>query len=205
MSGMPMIAEVWKTALPEIRENVSGRAAWSALNAATAVAYEDGVLVLGLPHKDNELASHLGLPASRKAIEDAVGKELNEPVRLRIIAGVGPEDWVAAKQSDQVKRRMQEQALERARAELAGRSSWEGLYEQLSRKFAEMTNRSLPQSKARFFIEAVDIVSNALRETPVDDDMAERNFARCIERIAQYSEVPSTLVATRVLEKAFER
>ena len=31
------------------------------------------------------------------------------------------------------------------------------------------------------------------------DDLAERNFARCVERVAQYADVPSTLVASHVL------
>lgn len=202
---MPDIAAVWKTALPEIRDAVTGVGVWTALNACTAIAVEDGVLVLGLPYSENELAGHLKLPAARKAIEDVIGRELGTKVSVRIIPGTDTEDWVSQKEGDVVKRRLAEQALDRAKAEMNSRSSWEGLYEKLSRKFAETPNRSLPQNRARFFLEAVDIVSDALIETPITDDMAERNFARCIERIAQYCEIPSALVATKVLEKAFQR
>jgi hypothetical protein len=202
---MPEIAAVWKTALPEIRDSVTGVGVWTALNACTAIVLEDGVLVIGLPYSENELAGHLRLPAARKAIEDVVGRELGTAVSVRVIQGTQPEDWAAAKEADAVKRRLAEQALDRAKAEMSSRSSWEGLYEKLSRKFAETPNRSLPQNRARFFLEAVEIVSDALIETPITDDMAERNFARCIERIAQYCEIPSALVATKVLEKAFQR
>jgi hypothetical protein len=202
---MPDIAAVWKTALPEIRDAVTGVGVWTALNACTAIAVEDGVLVLGLPYSENELAGHLKLPAARKAIEDVIGRELGTKVSVRIIPGTATEDWVSQKEGDVVKRRLAEQALDRAKAEMNSRSSWEGLYEKLSRKFAETPNRSLPQNRARFFLEAVDIVSDALIETPITDDMSERNFARCIERIAQYCEIPSALVATKVLERAFQR
>ena len=200
---MTDIADVWRSSLPAIRDSVTGVGVWTALNACRPIAVEDGVLVLGLPGSESELAGHLRLPAARKAIEDVIAKELRHPIAVRVIQGTETEDWEAAKESDSVKRKLAEQANERARAELQARSSWEGLYDKLSRKFAETPNRSLPQNRARFFLEAVDIVSAALIETPITDDLAERNFARCIERIAQYCEIPSALVATKVLEKAF--
>jgi hypothetical protein len=202
---MPDLAALWSAALPEIRDTVTGVGVWTALNACRPIAIEDGVLVLGLPERENELAGHLKLPAARKAIEDVVARELGSSVHVRIIQGTEAEDWAAAKEGDAVKRKLAEQAMERARAELNSRSSWEGLYDKLSRKFAETPNRSLPQNRARFFLDAVDIVAAALIETPITDDLAERNFARCIERIAQYSEIPSALVATKVLEKAFQQ
>ena len=52
------------------------------------------------------------------------------------------------------RRRMQEAEMAKARQELQAKSTWEGVYEQLSRRFSAMTNRSLPQNKARFYAEA---------------------------------------------------
>lgn len=203
--SVPEIALVWSKALPEIRDRVTGVGVWAALNACSPIVLEDGVLVLGLPHRENELAGHLKLPAARKAIEDAIGRAVSARVSVRVIEGETAEDWEHAKERDAVKRRVQEQSLNRARAELDSKSSWEGLHEKLSRRFAETPHRSLPQNRARFYMDAVDLVAEALIETPIGDDLAERNFARCIERIAQYCEIPSAIVAARVLEKAFER
>ena len=205
MSGMPDLAESWKKALPEIRDAVTGVAVWNALNSATVVAFEDGVLIIGIPHQQHELTGHLNLPATKKAIEDVMGREMETQLNVRVIQGTALEDWNTIKEGDRIKRMLQERALNKARAELSAGQSWEGLYEKLSRRFGEMENRSLPQNRARFFIEAVDIVADALIEKPVTDDMDERNFARCIERIAQYTEIPGALVAARVLEKAFDR
>lgn len=202
---MPDLVETWKSALPQIRDTVTGVGVWNALNAATVIALEEGTLILGLPHKDHELGGHLNLPASRKAIQDVMGAALGTQLAVRVIQGNTPEDWAAIKEGDRIKRQLQERALDKARAELSAGQSWEGLYEKLSRKFAEMENRSLPQTRARFYLEAIDILADALIEKPVTDDMDERNFARCLERISQYSEVPSALVAARVLEKAFDR
>ena len=201
---MTEIGDLWLEALPEIRDSVTGVSVWTALNACTAVALEDGTLVLGLPHTENELSGHLRQPATRKAIEDSVSRRLDGPVTVRVIEGDTAEDWENAKERDAVKRRLAVKAMDRARAEVTAREGWQGLYEVLSRKFAATPNRSLPQNRARFFMEAVGLLADALIETPLDDDLAERNFARCIERVAQYSDVPSVIVATRVLEQAFE-
>ncbi|MBI3721793.1 MAG: hypothetical protein HY248_04495 [Fimbriimonas ginsengisoli] len=36
------------------------------------------------------------------------------------------------------------------------------------------------------------------------DDVGERNFARCLERVAQYVDMPSAAVAIEVLRRAGE-
>ena len=201
---MPELAEVWAEVLPDLRKGVTGVGVWAALNGARPITVEDGTLILGLPSQENELAGHLRLAQTRKLIETEVGRHFEQALNLRVIEGTTAEDWATEKIRDAEKRRLQVQSLERARAQVQAGTSWEGVYEQLSRKFAETPNRSLPQNRAKFFMEAVEIVAAAVRETPVTDDLAERNYARCLERVSQYSDVPSTLVAVKVLEKTFE-
>jgi len=87
---------------------------------------------------------------------------------------------------------------------MAAKSSWETVYEQLSRRYAAVSNKTLPQNRARFYEEAVELIAQARKEQTNFDDMGERNFARCLERVAQYSEVPSTLVAAEILRRVGE-
>lgn len=200
---MSDLAAVWSELLPDIKRNVTGVGVWTALNACRPVTVEDGTVIIGLPSGETELAGHLRLAQTRRAIEDALAKGLGQPVTLRVIDGTSEQDWEIEKKRDAEKRRLQEVALARHRAELAAGVSWEGVYEQISRKFAATPNRSLPQNRAKFFLEAVDIIVEALLEAPITDEMAERNYARCLERVAQYTELPSVLVALKVLEKSF--
>lgn len=201
---MPDVQQIWKEALPEIMRSVTGVGVWTAVKAIVPVTEEDGTVVLGIPHTDSELIGHLKLAQPRSAIETTLSRLFERKVEMLVINGVTAHDWETEKQRAHERRRLQEQALERQKAEILAGRSWESIYEQLTRKFAATPNRSLPQNRARYFTEAVEIVSSALRETPVTDDLAERNFARCLERIAQYSELPSTYVALVVLEKTFE-
>jgi hypothetical protein len=201
---MPELVEVWTQALPTIRNNLTGVGVWTALNLAKPITIEENTLVLGLPHSEMELSGHLKMAATKRMVEVTVGQILQRQINLRVIDGTDFSDWEVEKRRDAEKKRLTEQSMAKLRAELSSRSNWETLYEQLSRKFAAVTNKSLPQNKARFFEEAVSLLAEAREAQKEWDDLGERNFARCIERLAQYSEVPSTIVASMVLQKAGE-
>ncbi len=197
-------AEIWKKALPAIMQGVTGRGVWAALNAVRPIAFEEDLLVVGIPHSDSELAGHLRLPATKRMMEISVSQILGKATAVRLIDGVREADYELAKRRDLERRRLQDAEMTKMRAEMAAKTSWETVYEQLSRRFAAVSNKSLPQNRARFFEEAVALVADARKDQANFDDLGERNFARCIERLAQYAEVPSTLVAVQVLQKAGE-
>lgn len=181
--------------MPQIKNVVTGVGLWTALNQSKAIAYENQQFVLGVPHETSDLAGHLRMQSTRTLIERAMSEKFGETVTLRVIEGVLVADWEIVKKKDEEARRLQEAALQKVRAEVAARSSWEGIYEQLSRIWAGMGNKSLPQNRAKFLNEALAHLHEALKDHPVQDDLNERNFARCIERVAQYTEVPSAMVA----------
>lgn len=201
---MADLAAVWQQALPKVREGVTGVGVWTALNSAGPVALEDGIFVLGAPRGQSELAGHLRIPSTHRLLEQHVGTALGMPVRVRVIDGLTPDDWELVKRRDTERRRMQEAEMVKLRTELDSKTSWDGVYEQLARRYAAIQNKSLPQNRARFFDEACAIVAKARQDQTTYDDLAERNFARCIERVAQYCDVGSTLVAQEILKRSNE-
>ena len=197
------VAAVWKDALPKIRESVSGVGVWAALNAAIPIAYESGEFVIGLPPEESQLAGHLRVAQTRRTLDTLVSRALESQASVRIISGTSERDWEMEKRRDDERRRLQEAALNRERARQKSTSSWEDLYVQLGRSFSQIQNRTLPQNRAQYLIDSTNLLAAALAETPVTDDASERSYARCIERVAQHADVPSTFVAMRVLDKAF--
>lgn len=187
-----------------MRQGVTGVGVWAALNAVKPLAVENGFLVLGLDAETFELAGHLRIPSTKKLIEAEMGRRLGEAVHLRVIEGTTLEHWERNKKRDDEARRMQDAALQKQREELSSRTNWESVYESLSRRYAAVSNKSIPMNRARFFEEAISILAEARVNQVNHDDLSERNFARCIERVAQYSEVASTLVAHYVLKAAGE-
>ncbi len=201
---MTDVVEIWKQALPPVLQGVTGRGVWTALNAVRPVVLEDGVLVLGLGFREGELAGHLRLPALSRLMESTVSTVIGSPTRVRVIDGSTVEDWEVVKRRDAERRRIHEAEMQKQRTELKAKSSWDTVYEQLSRRWAAVSNKSLPQNRARFFEEAVEIIAEARKNQGEYDELGERNFARCLERLSQYSELPSTLVAMTILQRAGE-
>lgn len=201
---MAEVAEIWNELLPSIKEGVTGVGVWTALNLAQPVMLEENYIVLGLPHEAGELAGHLKMSATKRLIETSFSQRVGRPVTLRVIEGTDPADWELEKRRDAEKARLNEQAMAKMRAQMQAKSDWESIYEQLSRKYAAVSNKSLPQNRARFVEEAIDMIAEARRNQANYDDLGERNFARCLERLAQYSELPSTFVAVQVLQRAGE-
>ncbi|HJP82069.1 MAG TPA: hypothetical protein VJ835_01065 [Fimbriimonadaceae bacterium] len=201
---MAEVTEIWGKVLPTVKQGVTGVGVWTALNSAKPIIFEDSMFVVGVPHEESELAGHLKLASTKRLIEQTLSAEVGSPVQFRIIEGTTLGDWDVEKRRDAEKKRLNEQAMTKLRAELQARSSWDQVYEQLSRKYAAVANKSLPQNRARFFEEGVELVVQARKDQTNFDEMQERNFARCLERLAQYSEVPSALVAKEVLLRAGE-
>lgn len=204
MPAVPEIVEIWKVALPTVRNGVTGVGVWAALNAAIPLTVENGQFVVGLEYSDQELAGHLRLPQTRTLIEQTVSKLWGSEIALRVIDGPTLAEWETTKRRDEEGRRLQDQAMARAKSQVEARSNWETVYEQLGRVFAATANKSMPQNRARFYNEALDIVVVARKNQPFNDELSERNFARCIERVGQYADVPSAIVAMHVLERLGE-
>ena len=201
---MSQVVELWEKIVPKVREGVTGIGVWTALKTCVPVALEDGYLVLGVPSGASELGGHLRMPQTSRLIETLASQEGGSALRLRVIDGTTAQDWEVTKRRDVERRRMQEADMVKMKAQLETRTSWDSIYEKLSREFASTPNRSLPQSRARFFDAALSIISEARRELGLNDEQNERNFARCIERVSQYTEIPSAYVAFEVLKRAEE-
>ena len=201
---MADVAEIWAKSLPVIKQGVTGVGIWTALNTCKPLLVENGMFVLGLPHEDSELAGHSKLASTKRLIEQTIAPYFDGPMTLRVIEGTTLADWDLEKRRDAEKQRLNQQSMEKLRAELQARSSWDQIYDQLSRKYAAVSNKSLPQNRARFFEEGVELIAEARKGQTSFDDLGERNFARCLERLAQYAEIPSALVAREVLQRAGE-
>lgn len=201
---MPDVAQIWSQVLPTIKQGVTGVGVWAALNSCKPIIMENGFFVVGLPHEESDLSGHLKLASTKRLIEQTLAPELNQPIQFRVIEGTTNQDWELEKRRDAEKQRLNEQAMTKLRAELTARSDWDQVYESLSRKYAAVANKSLPQNRARFFEDGVELVVQARKDQTNFEDIQERNFARCIERLAQYAEMPSAIVAREILKRAGE-
>jgi hypothetical protein len=198
------VQAIWKDTLPTVLHGVTGRGVWAALNAVVPIALEDGTMVLGVPVGENELGGHLRMPNTQRLIEVTASKVSGSSLRVRVIDGTSSEDYERVKRRDAERRRLQDAEISKMRAEMESRTNWEGVYDQLSRRYAGLANKSMPQNRARFYEDALALIAEARKNQEKFDEMGERNFARSIERLAQYTDVPSAIVARDVLKRVGE-
>ncbi|MCS7273180.1 MAG: hypothetical protein NZ550_03420 [Fimbriimonadales bacterium] len=195
----PEMQEAWSLIRERVKQKVSGRTLYRALDALQLVTIEGETVVLGLPHEEYSLAGHLNAPTVRRALEECIQEAYAFRPRLVIIDGTTLHDWHLYQRKLEELRRLSEQGIRRREVESRALADWDAVYEQVGRKFAETHGRSLAINRARYLNEALALVREAMRRLPLETDADERQLNRIVERIATHAEVPSALVAWLLL------
>src|SRR5206468_991437 len=127
-------------------------------------------------------------------------------LRLRVIEGDTMDDWIAYKRRDEEAASLQKAAQERRRREASVEHGWDSVIERLTRRYAEMPLRQLPQMQALYLEEAVGVLAEAAQRLLGDNpsEVDHRSFARVIDRVADRAQVPAPIVAWMVRRKSGE-
>ncbi len=192
--------DVWNDAIEDIKKRVTGVTTWNALNVAVPVTFENGVFVLGFKAQDVGLMGHLRMAGTQRVIEQELEKRLGQRVTLQLLEGITINDWLAYKRRRAEAERIEKETAERETRRIMSYQSWEEVFEALSREYGSVGGKGMPQTKARLLEKCIQICVDAVQERAMDE-ADERNLARCIDRVASYCEVPSTLVALLVLQR----
>lgn len=191
--------EAWRLIRERVKQKVTGRTLYRALDALQLVTIEGETVVLGLPYEEYSLAGHLNAPTVRRELEQAIEDAYAFRPQVVIIEGTTLNDWQLHQRKQEEMRRLSEQGVRRREAETRAFTDWETVYEQVGRKFAETPGRSLAINRARYLNEVLAFVREALQRLPLETELDERQFNRVVERIADNAQVPSALVAWLLL------
>jgi hypothetical protein len=193
--------DVWNSSLEGIKKEVTGVGVWTALNNAIPITLEEGVFVLGLPEKEVELRGHLQLANTTRVIEQYLTKKLGKPIKLEVIDGITINHWESVKRRRAEAERQSREATEREMKSRKLATSWDKVYDQMGRDFGKLSGKAMPQVRARFLNHCVDLCVASIQAGEMSE-LDERNFARCLERISQYTELPGAYIAFVILERA---
>lgn len=199
---MSEIVAAWRRSLDEIKREVTGRTLWQALDAVVPITMEGDTVILGVPHLESSMIGHLKSVTTMRIMERKLNAALGQEIKITIISGTDMADWEGVKARDSEVQHLQQREYSKAFETKAKEKLWDSTYEKLSRIYAAIPNKGLPQKRAKFLVEGVDEVAAAVNELgPELDDVGERSLARLIERIASYTDVGATEVALMVLQK----
>jgi len=188
---------LWSNCVERLKDRVNNRSFWAALEQAQPITVENDFLIIGLDPENFNRASHLQQVTNMHAITEVAQELFNQPLQVRVIEGTTLQDWEAMKEKDARILAMKQAGTTKAMSVDRQMTGWDGLYEQVARLYMQAPSRSLPQGKARYAIEALNAVAEAMDTLYGDnpDDTAERSLGRTLERIGNSSDIPPSVLA----------
>jgi len=202
--AQPEAQRLCRAALEKVKVRLVLPGVWRAMEAARPLVIDGDYLVLGYPPSVAHEGGLLRDSKNSNVIERALEEEAGRPLRLRLIEGETMDDWLAYQRRDEEAAALQRTAQERRRREASVEQGWDAITERLTRRFAEMPMRQLPQVQALYLEEAVSVLAEAARRL-LGDNAAEvdhRSFARVLEKVADRAQVPAAFVAWLVRQKS---
>jgi len=198
--------QLWTQTVDRVKRDVISPSLWRALERTLPVVFEDNVFAVGLQAGDGQLAGTMNTGEYKSAIERAMRAITGDnALTFRVIEGTSYADWEYAKARDAAAASQQRQATQKRTVEAAGFASWDEIYDQVSRLWANSEYRALASGKARFIELALAHVQKAMEtlmpEGGKTNEQTERGLSRVIERIASMTGSDATLVACLLFQR----
>lgn len=202
--------DVWAKVVDSIKQSIIAPSLWRALEKTIAVVYEENNFVIGFATVDGTAANQLNSTEYRYTIERTLRQMTgNADLRLRVIEGNEYGDWEQEKRREAVGVQQQAAQMQKQVSETKSFGTWDELYEQVSRLWANSESRSLPTGRARYLIAATDLVLDAMvaiyPATGVGNEQTERGLSRVVERIASMTNSDAVMVAHLLFERRGQR
>jgi hypothetical protein len=204
---MTSIENIWAATVEESKQTITAVNLWRALEKTVAITLENGVLVIGIEGVDGMYMSAIQSREHQMNIENVLRKITNDPtMKLRLIEGANLDDWAYAKALDAATVAQQQKTFQKQTSESSSFGSWEDIYEQVGRLWANASNRSLSTGKGRFLDSALVLVSEAIDKIyptfdTKQDDLSERGLSRVVERLGSYTSTDSVVIMFLLLAK----
>jgi hypothetical protein len=191
------VSGIWHQVTEKVKQRIVLPGLWRAMEAARALAVDDGLFIVGFPPQVSHDAGLLMDSKNLNVIERALEEAANQPLRLKIIQGDTPEDWLQQKRRDEEAAAYVRASQERKRRDAGVEQGWDGVSERLTRRYAELPLRGLPQTQAAYLEECLDVLAEAVQRLipAAPSEVEQRALARVIEKVADRAGVPSSMIA----------
>jgi len=189
---------LWANCVDRLKDRINNRSFWEALEATHPITIENDHLIIGIDGENFNRSSHITQVSTLNTVHRIIAEVFNRPLTVQLVEGTTLADWEAYKAREaRIAASRQTAPAQSPGAPIVPSDNWDGVYEQLSRLFAQTTHRSLPQGKARYANEALYLLVEAMDTIYPDppDEHSERNLARALDRIAASADIPASVIA----------
>ena len=190
--------QIWLRAAERVKDKVIAPTLYRALEVGIGLTMEGDYFVLGFSNADLPMAGHIRSSQNLPVIEQSLGEVVGRRVRLRVVEGTNLqayEDWKRMQAAAEASRTV---ITDRREMERQVELAWEEVAEKISRSYARLHLRQLPQTKGDYITQAFGIINEAVNQlnySEESDEINKRSLARVFERLATVVEVPSSLLA----------
>jgi len=194
---------IWLEAVERVKDRTLAPTLWRALEMGSGVTVDGDFFVVGFPPTDSPMSGYLSSSEHRVIIERVLTELLEKPTRLKIIEGTTAADYDAYKKREAVAEDTRRTAQERKQVERAVERQWEVVAEKCGRIYANTPLRQLPHIRARFLLDAVQMVCDEMDRIHPDgkiDEIGHRALARVVDRVATLADVPSAVVGAELVK-----
>ena len=191
------LSALWAQCVTLLKDRVSNRSFWEAIELTHAVTIENDTLIIGLDSLNFNRSSHITQAFALAAITQVVGEVFGRTLQVRLIDGTTLAEWENVKAHAVRVLAMQKQTNVRKISESSQTNTWDSLADRVTQMYTATPQRTFPQVKARYVTEALYFIVEAMDELYSDepDELTERSLAKVIDRIANAVEMPATMVA----------
>lgn len=192
------ITQSWNQAVEIVKDRVIHPTLWRSLEIAVPVATDEDQFVVGFAPGTMHLSGHLTSSDHRNAIESALQSVTGHKFRLLVIDGATADDYKHFKDRQRAMDEMRQRQRQRVAKEYATTQTWDSVLEKLGRTFARLQFRQLPQVRGKYLEEAIQMISSAMDELYDEeraDEATQRALARVLDRAANLTEVPASIIA----------
>ena len=195
------IAKIWDKVVDQVKMKVIHPTLWKALEVGVPIVIEGGNFVVGFAPGSYHMSGHLTISEHRNAIEIALKEFTGKSLNLCVIEGDSLQDWQGVKDKDQRVQAIKDERYQKGQDAAVVMKAWENLFENVGRRYAAMQLRGLPQNRAKYIVEMLKRISDAIDELMPDkpDELSERSLGRVIERVGTITETPASMIALELM------
>ena len=190
--------QLWVEATERVKDRVISPTLYRALELGVGITVDGDRFVVGFASTDMPMASHLRSAQHQAIIDQCLSAVVEKKVRLLIIDGTGLQDYERYKAQKVAREAAATTVGARRDQERQVQVVWEEVGEAISRAYARLPLRQLPQTRGRFISTAFDMINEAVNRfnyTDESDELHKRALARVFEKFATVVNIPSALLA----------
>jgi hypothetical protein len=196
-------AQLWQEVNDLLHEGPVNRPLWDAARIATPITVTDEAVVVGLDPKDMRHASYLRTDINRSRLRAIIHARTGRNLELKVIEGTDLEALRRVEERENASVHQSRARVNQVRSFTGTGGVWQEAATKMAGVISASSRRSFATTRARLLAKLFPVVWEAEQKAAAEEketaDNRERQLNRLLDRVANHTELPATVVALEYL------